>query len=107
MTFTWEINPATWLAIGASVIAIIRFWLKASDEAQRAMERAEEALKRADMAHESLIMLQGSFSAYREIQAKETVSRDVLIEVEARFMSAIDRLGDRIDALFKEIARPK
>lgn len=103
LTFTWDINPATLLAIGAAAWAVVRFWLRSSDEAARALDKAVAALRRADDAHESLNILQAAMSAYRETQAERLVSREVLREVEDRLAGSIEKLGDRLDALVKEL----
>ncbi len=57
----------------------------------------------AEKAHEKLTYLQAQFAAYRETQAGQLVSREVLREAESRLGAAIDRLGDRLDSLVKEL----
>jgi hypothetical protein len=47
--------------------------------------------------------MQAQFACYRETQAGQLVSRDVLREAESRPGAAIDRLGDQLDSLVKEL----
>lgn len=103
ITFTWDFNPATLLSIGIAALAVIRFALKASEDAHSARRIAEVAQRRADTAHDAVQALQASLAAYREVQAERLVSREVLREVEERLTSSIDRLGDRLDTLVKEL----
>jgi hypothetical protein len=103
-SFTWEMNPATLLAIGGAVLTGIRVWSQVRAMAADACKQAEIAKARAEDAHKSIAILQASISAYRETQAERLVSREILREVEERLTSSIERLGDRLDTFVKEIA---
>jgi len=103
MQFSWEINLSTIFMIGGAALAVIRFWLSAETKAIQADKRAAEAEAKADKAHEKIAILQASVSAYQLTQAERLVSREVLREVEDRLAGSIDKLGDRLDNLVKEL----
>lgn len=101
--FTWEFNPATLLAITLAVVAGLKGWWDAKDKANEACRIANEALREAKRAQDQIILLQGAFATYREIQAERVVSREVLREVENRMAKSIDGLGDRLDAIIQKL----
>jgi len=103
VTINWEINPLAVVTLVTSLVTVVAFWVRSSDAAAQARTEAQDARKRADAAHESIAMLQASLAAYRETQAERLVSREVLREVEDRLTGSIERLGDRLDALVKEL----
>jgi hypothetical protein len=49
--------------------------------------------------------LQAAPTAYRETQSERLVSREVLREVEDRLPRAIEKLGDRLDSLVREMIK--
>jgi hypothetical protein len=124
ISFTWDINPVALLALAGGAVTVVAFWIRSSDVAARANALAEAAEKEvrearriaddacrlakaamncAEKAHEKLTYVQAQFAAYRETQAGQLVSREVLREAESRLGAAIDRLGDRLDSLVKEL----
>lgn len=103
VSFTWEFNPASVIALIGGAATVVAFWLRSSDVAKQSLQEARDAQKRADQAHESIALLQAAISSYREVQAERLVSREVLREVEDRLAGSIDRLGDRLDNLVKEL----
>jgi len=103
MQFNWDINLSTIFMIGASTLAVIRFWITAEQKAVGAEKRAREAEEKADKAHEKIAILQASVNAYQVTQAERLVSREVLREVEERLAGSIEKLGDRLDSLLREV----
>lgn len=103
MIFNWEINPATLLGLAVATLGIVRYCLTAENMAKAAAKAADEAADSARLAHEKIALLQSAMSAYRETQAERLVSREVLREVEDRLTGAIEKLGDRLDSLVKEM----
>lgn len=124
INFTWDINPVALLALVGGAVTVIAFWLRSSDVALRANQLAEtvatevrEARRVADAAErkaavaqeaaertaQSLEILKAALSAYRETQAERLVSREILREVEDRLASSIERMGDRLDSLLREL----
>lgn len=124
VNFTWDVNPVALLALLGGAVTVIAFWIRASDvaasakrlaevtekEAREARKVADEACRVAKIAqeeaaksHERISTLQAAIAAYREVQAERLVSREVLREVEDRLAGSIDRLGDRLDSLVKEL----
>ena len=103
-SFTSEVNPVTLLALGTALVAVIRFWLHSSHVAEEARRGAEACMKCAQEAHQKVELLQAAIHAREVMQAERLVSREVLREVESRLAESIDRLGDRLDNLFREMA---
>lgn len=103
VSFTAEINPITLLAAATSLIAVIRFWLHSSHVAEEARREAEACMKCAKDAHQRIELLQAAIHAREITQAERLVSREVLREVESRLAESIERLGDRLDDLFREM----
>jgi hypothetical protein len=103
VAFTSEINPVTLLAAGTALVAVIRFWLHSSHVAEEARKEAEACMKCAQDAHHKIDLLQAAIHAREVMQAERLVSRDVLREVEGRLAESIERLGDRLDSLFREM----
>ena len=101
--FTWEFNPATLLGVIGAFIAIIKAWYDAKQRAEEACRIASEARNEVKAVKEQIGILQAAFAAYRETQAERLVSREVLREVEGRLAQSIDRLGDRLDAIIKNL----
>ena len=104
VSFTSEINPVTLLALGTALTAVIRFWLYSSHVAEEARKDAEACMKCAQEAHQKMELLQAAIHAREVMQAERLVSREVLREVENRLAESIERLGDRLDNLFREMA---
>ncbi len=111
MNFTWDINPATLLAIVGGFVAVLKFVLEAR-------AKAEDACKKAVEACEKIAIIQGSIAAYRETQAERLFSREVLREVEARLAhsnreseerlaGAIKALGERLDRTVERVLNGK
>ncbi|MBA1156942.1 hypothetical protein [Microvirga mediterraneensis] len=103
MQFSWDINLSTIFMIGGTALALIRFWIQAEQKAVQADKRATAAEEKADKAHEKIAILQASVNAYQVTQAERLVSREVLREVEGRLAGSIEKLGDRLDSLLREV----
>ena len=103
ISFTTEFNPVELIAAGASLVAVIRFWLHSSHLAEEARKEAEACMKCAKDAHQRIELLQAAIHAREVTQAERLVSRKVLSEVESRLAESIERLGDRLDNLFREL----
>lgn len=48
--------------------------------------------------------MERGFSAHREMVAREYASREALLVMEDRLIAALNRLGDRLDALFTKVS---
>ena len=107
VSFTTDVNPVTLLAVGTAIVAVIRFWLHSSHAAEEARREAEACLKCAKDAHLRIELLQAAIHAREVTQAERLVPREVLREVENRLAESIERLGDRLDNLFREMIAPR
>jgi len=103
VSFTTDVNPVTLLAVATSLIAVIRFWLHSSHVAKEARKEAQACMKCAKDAHQRIELLQAAIHAREVTQAERLVSREVLREVENRLAESIERLGDRLDNLFRDM----
>ncbi len=103
LDWTWQFNPTAVVALVGGAVTVVVFWVRSSDSAKLALAEAVVAKKRAEEAHHGLVVLTGSFAAYREIQAERVVSREVLKEVEERLANSIDHLAGRFDKLIQEL----
>jgi adenylyl- and sulfurtransferase ThiI len=103
VNFTTDVNPVTLLAAATSLIAVVRFWLHASQVAEEARKASEACMKCAKDAHQRIELLPAAIHARDITQAERLVSREVLREVEGRLAESIERLGDRLDNLFREV----
>jgi hypothetical protein len=97
------------LFIGGLVLSVfkVRDWLdaKMKASAEESQRLANAAAEDARLAHEKIALLQSAVNAYQLTQAERLVSREVLREVEERLAGAIEKLGDRLDSLVKELMR--
>ena len=101
-------DTTTLVGIGAGLggicvagIAVLTFWLKFSDRISTAEADATAAAKQAAMILARVIELEKSHTDHRVSVAEEYVSKKILEALEDRLVKAIDRLGDRLDKLFK------
>jgi hypothetical protein len=94
---------------GLFTVLKARDWLdaKIKAEVEVAQRSASEAMESARLGHEKVALLQSLVNAHQVTQAERLVSREVLREVEDRLTGAIDRLGDRFDALLREVIKPR
>jgi len=102
ISFTSDVNPVTLVAVLTALVTVIRFWLSASHMAEDARKEAA-CMKCAKDAHHKVELLQAAIHAREVMQAERLVSREVLREVENRLAESIERLGDRLDSLFREV----
>ncbi len=93
MTFTWDFNTATLLAIVVQCVLVVVFMVRTANTAKSAMQKAEDANNNANDAHTKIAALFGEFALHREHIAREYVDRGDLRELK----TTIDRLSDRID----------
>lgn len=103
MQFVWELNIVSLVTIAGAVLAVVKFWWDNRAKAEEACRIASEARNEVKAVKEQIGILQAAFAAYRETQAERLVSREVLREVEGRLAQSIDRLGDRLDAIIKNL----
>lgn len=99
-------------AIGA-FLGVIGFWLRFSDQIARARARADAAEKDgaeakvlADQAHNRISAMTNQFGDYREMVAKEYVSKDAMRELKADLVGAINDIGDKLDQVLAHERRP-
>lgn len=89
MTIGTEITLASLIQLALTLGAIVYAWADARGRIghlERRLERAEAGLR--DINARTLAQLE-AFALYREQQARELVSREILREVEARITSEI------------------
>jgi len=103
ISFTSDVDPVTLVAVLTALVTVIRFWLSASHMAEDARKDADACMKCAKDAHHKVELLQAAIHAREVMQAERLVSREVLREVENRLAESIERLGDRLDSLFREV----
>lgn len=104
MTFTWDFNTATLLAIAGQIVLLVWFLARTANTAKAALAAAEAANRHATDAHDKIAALHGLLSLHREQVAREYVDKEFLREIETRLSTALDRLSDRID---EALNRPK
>lgn len=97
MTFTWDFNTATLLAIACQVVLIIVFMVRTANTAKSAMTLAKEAMTNANDAHKDIAVLHGLLSLHKETVAREFVDKEALREMKSELLDSINRLSDRID----------
>lgn len=74
-------------------VRITRF----GDEAKAAKQAAEDASREAEAAIALAREANAGLARFREHVAREYTSKEAIREMEARLVSAIDRLGERFD----------
>lgn len=96
-------------ALGGTAYGVITFWMRLSDRIGAATAKAEAgetAASNANIAvagmHLEIDRLNSELVEHRVAVAKEYVSKDTLNTLESRVIDAIDRLGQRLDNLFKQ-----
>lgn len=102
MTFSWDFNTATLLAIIVQAVVLLRYLFKTESRAKRAEEKAAEAHSHAEKAHNhaeeahtKVAALSGQLQMHRELVAREYISKDDLKDIK----DAINYLRKRIDEL--------
>lgn len=101
MTFTWDFNTATLLAIGFQVVLLVIFLVKTANTAKTAMQKAKEAFDYAEEAHTKIAAVTGNLALHREQVARDYVDRDDLRDLK----DMIEQLGRRIDTLVENWKR--
>lgn len=86
MTFTWDFNTATLMAIFLQAILLVVFLVKTANTAKIAMQRADDA-------HTKIAALSAQHTMHREMVAREYVDKEDLKEIR----DAINGLRVRID----------
>lgn len=99
MTFTWDFNTATLVAILAQAVLLIVFLVKTANTAKSAMQKAEEAEKHAESAHEKVAALHGIVSLHKEQVAREYIDKAALERMESRLTRSIEKIGERLDEI--------
>ena len=100
MTFSWDFNTATIVAILIQALVLIRYLYKTESAAREAKkdalaadERAKRAHEHAEAAHIKLAGLVAELAIHREHVAREYVDKEALKELK----DAINGLRERID----------
>jgi NACalpha-BTF3-like transcription factor len=112
---SWDLSPATILAIIVQVIGFTVFIVRSDNRAAVAKDAAEQAIKdaegarkhaqevadkahrRADEAHLSIGALNANLALFRVQVAENYVDREALREIKRELIDAINKLGDRMD----------
>jgi hypothetical protein len=97
MTFSWDFNTATLLAIVTQAVLVIIGLVRSDNRSKSAKELATDAKKRADEAHDKIAMQGETHALFREQVAREYVSREALREMEERLTHSIDGIRERLD----------
>jgi len=97
MTFSWDFNTATLLAIAAQIIIFIVYLVKTNGKAVAAYELAEKAMDRAEEAHSAVAAAMAGTSLLREHVATEYIDRQDLRDMEKRLTDLIKEVGARVD----------
>jgi len=103
MQISWDINVASLFTLLLAGLGFARYCILNEQRAIGADKRAAAAEEKADKAHEKIAMLQALVNANQITQAERLVSREVLREVEERLAGSIEKLGDRLDSLLREV----
>ncbi len=104
MTFSWDFNTATLLAIITQAVFVIIFLVRSDNRSRSAKELARDAIGRADDAHNKIAIQDSTHSMFREQVARDYVSREALREMEERLTDSIEGIRDRLDRVLD--ARP-
>ncbi len=94
MSITWDINPATLIALLTQFALLIVTIDRARRESKVADDKAEKAAKAAADTQREL-------DAFKLEAARRFVTDEMLAKVEERIVSAIDRLADRLDRIIE------
>ena len=105
MHFSWDFNTATLLLVIVQIVAFVVFIVRTHGVAQAASEMADKAHKRADDAHIAIVAYNATLMMFKEHVAAEYVDKNSLRDMEGRLVDAINRLGDRLDRIYKPSAR--
>lgn len=97
--FSWDFNTATLTAIGVQIVFLIVYLVKTNGRANAAFELADKALKRADEAHEKIVLANAGVSMLREKVAGEHPDHTALAAMEQRLIGEIHSLRDRLDQI--------
>lgn len=101
MHFSWDFNTATLVLIVVQIVAFVVFIVRTHSVAQSASEMADKAHKRADDAHIAISAYHATLMLFKEHVASEYVDKSSLRDMEGRLVDAINRLGDRLDRMYK------
>lgn len=104
MTFSWDINTATLLAIGLQIVVLTIFLSKLNARANSAYELAEKAHRRADDAHTAVIAVSANIALLREQVARENPNHKALGDMEQRLTTEIHRITDRMDDFISSLS---
>lgn len=97
MTFSWDFNTATLLAIVTQAVLVTIFLVRGDARSRSAKDLAKEAKVRADEAHNKIAVQESAQALFREQVAREYVSREALREMEERLGNSIDGIRERLD----------
>lgn len=99
MTVDWQINGSVLIILGAHLIGVVVFLVRAADRSARAEIAAKDGEARLKQLEERIAIEAAALAHFREQVAREYVSREAMRELEERVVKAIDRVGDRLDRI--------
>lgn len=105
MVIDWQINGTVILVVGAHLVAVIVFLVRAADRASRAEEAAKAFEAKLKHIDDRVTLAAAALSLFREEVAREYASRETMRELEERVVKAIDRVSDRLDRVLEQPAR--
>lgn len=94
MTFTWDFNTATLLAIATQIILSLTFIIRTASKAATAHDLAATTSER-------LAALSASFSLFREQVARDYVDNIELRAMKDELMGSLNRISERIDKVLE------
>lgn len=106
MALDWQINGSLVLILGAHLVGVVVFLVRAADRSARAEIAARDIEVRLKQIEERIVREAAALAQFREQVAREYVSREAMRELEERVVKAIDRVGDRLDRIMAPAAKP-
>ncbi|QJP13668.1 hypothetical protein G3545_08375 [Starkeya sp. ORNL1] len=105
MMIDWQINGSLVIIVGAHLIGMVVFLVRAADRSARAEIAARDIEAKLKHAEERIVLEAAALAQFREQVAREYVSREAMRELEERVVKAIDRVGDRLDRIIAPVAK--
>lgn len=103
LSFSWDLNTATLIALGANFALIVGYMVTTNSTAKAARAEAKEAKSDVEKLGTQVAAVSGNLALLREQVAREHPSHHELGDMEKRLTIEIHRVSDRID----EILRPR
>ena len=105
MVIDWQINGSVLIILGAHLIGVVIFLVRAADRSTHAELAARDIEAKLKHAEERIVLEAAALAQFREQVAREYVSREAMRELEERVVKAIDRVGDRLDRIIAPVAK--